>query len=303
MTKDENTAAEAAPEDMKKLWDEVDAPPATDPQDLPEDKPETDAPSEEAATDEGTAETEQDLSPSNEADSEPDEETAFLSSLSEEQQETFNRMIAEREAKTQAELKRERGRQAGLQRALQEARQAKPSDPPPQKEADTEVNDLSEEYPEIAEWIEAKVAGRVGKLEAEVGTMSEARQQEFQQTLDDNEALVADVVPNGDLAGFFKEYGSDLNDWIETEASVSDARTFEANKEGFVDPDGAIRVIERFKAFQGLSDQQSAQADKTSARRRAQMKSAASPNIHSKSAATGIPRDGDKKAIWDATVV
>ena len=303
MSKEETTAAEAAPEDMKKIWDEVDAPPATDPQDLPEDKPDTDAPLEEAATDEGTAETEQEPSPSDEADEDPDDETAFLSSLSEEQQETFNRMMAEREAKTQAELKRQHGRQAGLQRALQEARQAKPADPPPSKEADTDGPDLSEEYPEIAEWIEAKVAGRVEKLEATVGKMSEARQEEFQRTLDDNEALVAAIVPEGDLAGFFEKHGGELNEWIESEATVADARAFKANMEGFVDPDGAIRVIERFKEFQGLSNQTSAQADKTSARRRQQMKSAAAPNVKSKSAASGIPRDGDKQALWDAIEV
>ena len=303
MSKDEDTAAEAAPEDMKKLWDEVDAPPATDPQDPPEEKPEPDAPLKEAAPEEGTAEDQQEPSPSEEADEDPDDDTAFLSSLSEEQQETFNRIMAERERKTQAELKRERGRQAGLQRALQEARQAKIDNPPPQKEADTSENDLSEEYPEIAEWIEAKVAGRVDKLEASVSKMSEARQQEFQQTLDDNEALVAAIVPDGDLAGFFDKHGGELNEWIESEATVADARAFKANMEGFVDPDGAIRVIERFKEFQGLSNQTSAQADKTSARRRQQMKSAAAPNVKSKSAASGIPRDGDKQALWDAIEV
>lgn len=160
----------------------------------------------------------------------------------------FEAEIAERDRKAQEAEQKARsanGRYAAAQRRIAEleryATQPKTSEPASKPAAGlTErLAALKEEYPEIAEPLTA-IAGAVDELRG-----SEQRRQE--DALAANARAVFAAVP--DMLEVVKT--DEFVSWIEDEAPVRVRRLFEANSQAFVDPQGAIEVMQAFKATRG----------------------------------------------------
>lgn len=213
--------------------------------------------------------------------------------------EPVRKAVEAERASHRREIQRHARRQALLEQRLrsQETPPAQQRQPAPEQQA--EIDPIREDYPEVSEWM----LKQVKPLQEAVKALTLEKQAQVEKTLEINYQRVAETIPED----FFSEHGKDFAAWVETEASVADNKTFQANKQGFVDPDGAIRVVQNYLRAIG-ADSASPPPSKDGAhrqqdRRQRQLDSASSPRARSRGAATGLPRDGDPATLWDMTEV
>lgn len=320
LTADDLTLVDDRLEDIGKdadaLWDELDAKDAgkdgdAAPGDDGKDAGETDAFDDEAEAD-GDAEPDQpdaakaDPAPARGADK-PDiwanatpEQRAELDSL------RAAKDRAEHDARSQS------GRQAALQRRINElTRKAQPGTKREALRPEEAFAGMEEDYPEIAEPLKkalSPIAERMTKDEEERTAAQEAERRAAETELTEivNEQTDILLKQHPDYDAFLKQNGAAFGAWVEDQPRKIREAAYR-NAEYIFDAEGAIEIMNAFKAFiqpKPAAEPAPAQPQSTQPlndRRQRQLNGSASPRSHAgRPTVSGIPRDGDPDAIWDA---
>jgi len=169
---------------------------------------------------------------------------------------------------------------------------------------------FAKEYPEVAKPMETLVSSLTAQIESQNRQLDVIGIDRAQNLADEQEKLLAEehddwekVIDAPELMPWLREQPRHIQ-----EAAIR-------NGEEIVDAAEAADVLSRFKAFRsaqentdtGNSNTETALADtgkdngtQLSDKRQRQLESASTTRRGGPSAATGIPEDGDEKAIWKA---
>ncbi|GAA4108830.1 hypothetical protein ACFFTN_01425 [Aminobacter aganoensis] len=224
-----------------------------------------------------------------------------------EQRAAYEQAVTER-AKFEQRSRSASGRISALQRKINAA-QDKPSRDI--GNARDEIAGIQEDYPDIAQPLSKaleKLDGKVDRLSASEKADLESAQSELNDLVDAETNRLLAVHP--DYVDVLNKNGRAFVAWVEDQPrAIREAAHQNANV--IADSDAAIKVVEGFKKHLGLVKDtpaptpdpapQPAPQPKLDDRRQRQIQGSASPQGKvGRPTVSGIPEEGDAKAIWDA---
>lgn len=162
---------------------------------------------------------------------------------------------------------------------------------------------LKQEYPEVAEPLEAvlsEMESRNHRLEKELSAIGSDRRQAAR---DEQDAIVR--TRHQDYDAFLGQNSQQFMAWKEEQPRyVQEA--IQRNWEGIVDANEFVDILDRFKSHIGASGSPgheppgSGKSQQLAAKRERQRQSLAAPRTSGPSVASGIPEDADPEVIWKA---
>jgi hypothetical protein len=210
-------------------------------------------------------------------------------------------------SKAKNEAKAQSGRQAALQRRvneLQKMLQPRAGEAPKPKDA---LAGIAQDFPEIAEPLTKALEPIAERLNENDTTRRQAAHDELAGIIEEQTSAL--LEKHGDYEDVLAKNAAAFTAW------VNDPRTPQGyvqaahrNANAIVDADGAIAVMDAFKAsLQPPAAAAPAQATEPNHpvqlndRRQRQLDASASPRpSNGRPVISGIPKDGDAQAIWDA---
>ncbi|MCA0276255.1 MAG: hypothetical protein LCH86_09635 [Proteobacteria bacterium] len=224
-----------------------------------------------------------------------------------EQRAAYEQAVTER-AKFEQRSRSASGRISALQRKINAA-QASPSRD--LGNAREEIAGIQQDYPDIGQPLTKaleKIDGKLDQLSASEKADLESARSELNDLVSTETNRLLAVHP--DYEDVLKKNGKAFVAWVEDQPrAMRDAA--HQNADYISDSDAAIRVVEGFKRHLGLikadpaptpaPDPQPAPQPKLDDRRQRQIQGSASPHGKvGRPTVSGIPEEGDPKAIWDA---
>lgn len=205
---------------------------------------------------------------------------------------------AERKAREAAEhrYKSDEGRFHAAQRKLQEL--GKPDSEAAkaaQRERDKSFDKVREEYPEIA----GPVADMLKAKDEQIAALS-ARFESFEnERIERNGTQLR--ATHADFDNVMSKHEAVFLDWIRDQPE-KDRLAFEANTSAITDPESAIELTTSFKKHLGtLGLYETPEKAKPNKRRERQLSASKAPSTPSSGPApSGIPKDGDPEALFNA---
>ena len=295
-TTEKQTHEAETPDDGEAIWAEVtnstaegdtfDEELSPEPMDAAEAAPTDAEPDDTPPADEAAGEAEGEASKSTEPSGPfagaTDEQRAYLAKL-------------ERERKAAVERARaEQRRNRDLEQRL--SKTSRPSEEDgPEASGDDDLDEIAEEYPEIA-------APFVKTIREMRGQLEELRGDSQQRAQKDEAAEISAI--ESDHPDWEDAITTDaFQAWLDDDARTrADIQAYARNEDRIVDGKAVSQLIARFKKDTGFGAEtpRERQTQPASARRRAQRDSAAGIRSGGPPASTSMPANGDPEAMWDA---
>lgn len=210
-------------------------------------------------------------------------------------------------------LRSDQGRQAALQRKIERLeRQAQPRQRETSKTA-VDLSSLSEDYPEIAEPLKKvldPIATRMTKEDEDRTAAEEesrkAAESELSELVNEQTDILLEAYPDYDK--FLEANAARFSEWVEDQPKRIREAAYR-NAKYIRDGHGAIEVMKAFKAFIEPKPAETpapsvAEPDnpiQLNDRRQRQLSATASPkSAAGRPTVSGIPKEGDPQAQWDA---
>ncbi len=252
------------------------------------------------ASSEDRAEAKEEASPTP-AETAGEAQTDVWATVPEAARQEYDALVAEK-AKLEQRIRSDSGRLAARQRKINELR-AQAAPVARQAAIDTApLNDLENDYPEIAQPLKSTVHtinSKVEALEADKESRRKAAESELRGIIDEETGRLDEAFPG--WMDFLKANGAAYQGWIEDQPKrIREINERNANE--ITDADAAIEVLTAFKQFlepKAPTQTQNPTTPSTDRRQRQLAASSSPATVPRGAVVSGIPEDGDPEAIWN----